>query len=205
VTPLKADGGRVLPKDVLDTAQRLHSGPERGYHAWSHPLALLDLLLPDVRGQLNDPLAVECAILLHDAVYDPTRSDNERRSADLARDLLAGLVPQDTLRRTVQLILATERHLVPEGASAAEAEDCRIFLDLDLSVLGASEGAFDRYEAGVRHEYRHVDDAAFRQGRAAVLQRFLQRDHLYLSDWGRGRFEARARANLKRSLEALLG
>ena len=191
-----------LPPDLLETIRTLHADPDRGYHGWSHPQSLL-ALLQSVRDQLHDPLAVECAILLHDAIYDPARSDNERKSAELARDLLGGVVPERTLRRAVQMIEATEKHVVPETASPDEAEDLRIFLDLDLSVLGGSEAAFDAYEAGVRHEYRHVPQEVFNPARAAILERFLARDRLYLSEWGHARFEERARANLSRSLRNL--
>ncbi len=192
----------ALPSGLIEEARRLHGGPERGYHGWSHPEALLRLL-PEVRSRLTDPVAVECAIILHDAIYDPGRSDNEARSAALARRLLGGVVAAKTLRRAIRLIAATGRHVVPDSTPPDEAADMRIFLDLDLSILGASAEDFDRYEAGVRHEYRHIPDADFRRGRAAVLERFLERDRLYLSEWGRERFETAARANLQRSLEAL--
>lgn len=192
----------MLAPALIERLQALHADSARGYHAWSHPQALL-ALMAEVREQLHDPLAVECAILLHDAIYDAGRTDNEQRSAALARELLDGVVPAKTLARTVRLIDATERHQVPPGVSADEADDARIFLDLDLSVLGAADETFDAYEAGVRHEYRHVADADFRRGRAAILAGFLARDRLFLSDWGHERFEARARANLRRSLEAL--
>lgn len=192
----------MLAPALIDAIRKLHDDPARGYHAWSHPQALLGLLA-EVRDQLHDPIAVECAILLHDAVYDPRRTDNEQRSAALAQRLLDGVVPAETLARTIRLVEATERHELPAGVSAGEADDARIFLDLDLSVLGAEDDAFDAYEAGVRHEYRHVPDADFRRGRAAILAGFLARDRLFLSDWGHARFEARARANLRRSLAAL--
>lgn len=192
----------VLPPDLIERLRLLHGSPERRYHNWSHIQALLNLL-PEVRDRLNDSLAVECAIVLHDAIYEPTRNDNENRSAALAKELISGVVPDDTARRAVQLIEATERHLVAENMSMEEAEDCRIFLDMDLSILGSNEKAFDDYEAGIRYEYRHIDEAAFRQGRAAILERFLSRDHLYMSEWGREQFEAKARANLQRSLQVL--
>jgi predicted metal-dependent HD superfamily phosphohydrolase len=191
-----------LPAEFVSRIRVLHEEPQRSYHAWSHPQALLRRLA-EVRDRLHDPLAVECAILLHDAVYDPTRSDNERRSAALAAELLAGVVPDATLVRTIRLIEATERHEVPVGLTAEEGADARILLDLDLSILGAEPAAFDAYEAGVRHEYRHVSDDAFRAGRADILARFLARERLYLSDWGHERFEAAARTNLERSLAKL--
>ena len=194
----------MLPDSLLETLAKLHSGPERGYHAWSHPKALL-ALLPQVREALHEPLALECAIVLHDVVYDPKAGDNEARSAALALELLDGVVDDEVRRRAAAMILATARHEVSPDMTAEEAADCAVFLDLDLSVLGADRDAFDRYEAGVRHEYGHVPWEAFRTGRAALLERFLARERLYLSDWGHARFEATARANLKRSIDRLRG
>ena len=192
----------MLPSEILEEARRLHDGTARGYHAWSHPQALLKLF-DTLRNRLHDPLAVECAIVFHDAIYDPTRTDNERQSADLAARLLREVVPPQTRSRAIRLIEATERHLVPEGLNDKDADDCRIFLDLDLSILGAGDEAFDAYEAGVRHEYQHVPVDAFRLGRAAILERFLARDRLYITEWGHEMFEAQARVNLARSLDAL--
>jgi predicted metal-dependent HD superfamily phosphohydrolase len=192
----------MLSDTLLAEIQALHDGPERGYHGWSHPLALLRLL-EEVEGALDDPLAVRCAILLHDAIYEPRRPDNETRSAELARRMLDGVVPDVTLERAVRLIEATQRHAIPEDLAPGEIADMARFLDMDLSILGARADVFDAYEAGVRHEYREVPDELFRQGRAAILESFLGREALYFSDWGRARFEARARENLGRSIAQL--
>jgi len=192
----------MLSETLLDEIRGLHAGPDRGYHGWSHPLALL-ALHAEVEPLLHDPEAVRCAILLHDAVYEPRRTDNESRSAALAARMLEGLVPDETLSRTIRLIEATARHAIPADLPDDEAADMALFLDMDLSILGASPSDFDAYEAGVRHEYREVPRAAFRHGRAAILERFLARDALYFSDWGRARFEVAARENLKRSIAKL--
>ena len=37
------------------------------------------------QGQLDNAMAVDFALLFHNAIYDPTRSDNESRSAELWR------------------------------------------------------------------------------------------------------------------------
>lgn len=192
----------MLKDDLLDQIRDLHAGPDRGYHGWSHPLALL-ALLESVRNQLTDPLAVYCAIVLHDAIYEPRATDNEARSAALAAGMLAGVVPPATLARTIRLIEATARHAIPPNLPPDEADDMTVFLDMDLAILAASREAFDAYEAGVRHEYRDVPEAAFRAGRAAILENFLVRDALYMSDWGRETFETKARANLARSIQQL--
>jgi len=192
----------MLPESLIQHIASLHTGPERGYHGWSHPLALLQLLA-DAEASLHDPLAVRCAILLHDAIYEPRKADNEARSAELARQLLQGVVPDASLERAVRMIEATARHAIPAHLPASEAADMAMFLDMDLSILGASPEAFDAYEAGVRHEYREIPEPAFRQGRATILEGFVARDALYMSDWGRERFEAKARENLKRSIAQL--
>jgi predicted metal-dependent HD superfamily phosphohydrolase len=146
---------------------------------------------------------VRCAILLHDAIYEPRATDNEARSAMLATQMLAGVVPDETLARTVRLIEATAKHAIPDGLPDEEQEDMALFLDMDLSILGASAAAFDAYEAGVRHEYHEVPETLFRQGRARILQDFLARDQIYFTIWGRARFEETARNNLRRSVGAL--
>ncbi|MDP2259644.1 MAG: hypothetical protein Q8J89_08005 [Caulobacter sp.] len=192
----------MLDDALIARLRDLHSGPDRGYHAWSHPLALLDLF-EIVRDRLNDPLAVYCAIVLHDAIYEPRARDNEARSAALAARLLNGVVPPATLARTLRLIEATARHAIPADLPPDEAADMAMFLDMDLSILAASPEAFDTYEAGVRHEYREVPEAAFRAGRATILEGFLAREALYMSPWGLDAFERKARTNLIRSIAAL--
>ncbi len=192
----------MLRETLIDTIRDLHSGPDRGYHGWSHPLALLKWF-EEVAEHLHDPLAVYAAILLHDAIYEPRATDNEARSAVLATDMLRGEVPEETLAKTVRLIEATAKHAIPAGLPTPEAADMALFLDMDLSILGASSAVFDAYEAGVRHEYRDIPEAAFRAGRAQILEGFLARKSLYFSDWGRARFEMAARANVRRSIAAL--
>ena len=192
----------MLSAALIDEIRVLHAGPDRGYHGWSHPLALL-ALHAEVEGMLHDAEAVRCAILLHDAIYEPRRKDNESRSAALAAEMLKNVVPEATLGRTLRLIKATAHHAIPADLPADEVADMALFLDMDLSILGAAPELFDAYEAGVRHEYREVPEEAFRAGRAAILEGFLAREALYFSDWGRDRFEAAARDNLRRSIAAL--
>lgn len=191
-----------VPPALLADLRARHAEPQRGYHGWTHIEALLRLR-EELAGRLADPEAVFWAILFHDAVYDPRAADNEERSAQLLEGAaIAGL---DDARRTraARLVRMTAAHAIPNDLPADEAADAALFLDMDLSILGVSDTAFDAYEAGVRHEYAHVPEEAFRSGRAAILRRFLGRDRIYLSDWGRERFEMAARGNMARSLGVL--
>ncbi|KAK4098144.1 hypothetical protein N658DRAFT_526514 [Parathielavia hyrcaniae] len=183
----------------------LYSSPTRHYHSLTHVTALLTLLSAH-RRHFADPDAVEAAIWFHDAIYDARAEApgaNEKASAELAVAHLTGLVEARHLAWIRSVIEATATHTLPEDLDDGETSDAALFLDMDLSILGAGEAEFDEYEAAVRKEYHFVDDDGWRAGRAAVLRTFLNRDRLYQSDLFRGLYEDAARRNLGRSLRRL--
>jgi len=180
----------------------LYRDGSRHYHSIEHIDALL-ALVEEYRPLLSDPQAVEAAIWFHDAIYNSQAKDNEERSADLAAHRLTGKLEATRLDRIVTMILATAKHELPELKSAAALRDAELFLDMDMSILGAAADIFDRYEAAVRKEYAWVPEAAWVTGRRAVLRSFLDRPFIYLSVEFRDRFEAQARENISRSLSAL--
>ena len=180
----------------------MHQTEGRAYHSWSHPVQMMETMRTIGR-HLHDRNAVLFATILHDVVIDFTRKDNEERSAVFAEQCLSGHVPEPTIIHTARMIRSSANHLVPKNLPPEDMQDIAYFLDLDLSILGADPSAFDAYEAGIRREYAHVADGEFIQARAAILERFLSRDNLYFTEWGRSQFEARARRNLTRSLVRL--
>jgi predicted metal-dependent HD superfamily phosphohydrolase len=171
--------------------------PGRAYHTFDH---ILDCLArfdeahapPDRR----DP--VEAAIWFHDVVYDPHRADNEDRSAEWAeRALSAAHAPVRVVEHIEQLIRMTSHSAPvtdPEGS---------LLCDVDLSILGRDEAEFDRYERRIREEYTWVPEPLYRTGRARILSEFLERDRIYQTDHFHDRYEAPARANLRRALARL--
>lgn len=170
----------MIPPEVL---QR-YAEPHRRYHTVRHLKAVLGALQRWLGPEL--PSSLLTAALWHDALYDPRASDNEERSA--------ALVPEDA--RAAQLILATKKHEPLDGG-----EDMRWLLDADLWILGAPPRTYRRYAQLIRQEYAHVPDEAFYSGRAAVLERFLQRPRLYFGDFPER--EARAHRNLTAELSRL--
>lgn len=196
-------------KPLIDAALKtelsaLYRQPGRHYHGMAHIEALL-ALAQEHRGDLSDHEAVEAAIWFHDAVYDSRLSDNEVRSAALAAESLSSRIEPLRLSRIVAMIEATATHSQPELGGEAANSDAALFLDMDLSILGAPQDAFDSYEAAVRREYAWVDDEAWRSGRAAVLKKFLARPKLFHTEAFSRRFEAQARKNIARSITALEG
>jgi predicted metal-dependent HD superfamily phosphohydrolase len=79
------------------------------------------------------------------------------------------------------------------------------FQDADMWILSAPQERFDDYCAQVREEFAHVPDAAYRQGRAAVLEPFLHRDSIYHTSHALHAWERPARINLGRELTRVHG
>ncbi|KAL1839903.1 hypothetical protein VTJ49DRAFT_1038 [Mycothermus thermophilus] len=134
----------------------LYTSPSRHYHNLTHITTLLSFLTTH-RHHLSDPDAVEAAIWFHDAIYEPQHKKpgySESKSAELAVSRLSGTVEPRRLEWIRKAILATARHEEEPGEfEGAEAEDVKVFLDMDLSILAAEEGEFEGYERGVREEY----------------------------------------------------
>ena len=177
---------------LADLARR-HREPGRHYHTLEHVNAVLDQLHA-VRDQLQHPADAELAVWFHDAVYDPTRSDNEIASAELARQHLeAAGAPAAQVERITGMILAT-RH-----RSDATSPDGALVADADLAILAAPAAEFDAYECAVRLEYGHLTDADFNRGRAAFLHAMLERKRIYQTP-AFAHLEPLARANLQRAV-----
>lgn len=194
----------LIDQDIQAELETFYRASDRHYHGLAHIAALLDLLLQH-RAAFSDPQAVEAAIWFHDAIYDSRAKDNEELSAALAADRLKDSADPARLARITAMIKATATHDVPALEDAASANDAALFLDMDLSILGAEPQKFDAYEQAVRREYGWVVDADWRAGRAGVLRNFLARPRIFHSGIFYERFETQARANLERSLEKLSG
>lgn len=181
---------------------RRYRAADRHYHGLPHIEALLGLA-EEFRDALSDPEAVAAAIWFHDAVYDSRATDNEARSADLARKRLASRTDPERLFRIIAMIEATATHVPPPLADSGAALDAAFFLDMDFATLGAPAAAFDRYEAAVRREFGWLGDAQWRSGRTSMLRSILERQHIFHTEPFRRRFEAAARRNISRSLSSL--
>lgn len=170
----------------------------RAYHTPRHLAECLEQF-DTVRGQFRRPDEAEAAIWFHDAIYDPHADDNEERSADLADRLLgpAG-VPTEDLAEIRRLVLATGHR----GARDPQ-DDAALVTDIDLTIFGSEPERFDEYERDIRREYAFAGDDDFRRRRAQILESFLARPAIYATPAFGARFEASARANLRRSIATL--
>jgi len=172
--------------------------PHRRYHDAEH---LADVLagVDALAGDAADAAAVRLATWFHDAVYDSNPGSDERRSAELAAEVLTALgVPQERVAEVARLVRLTEHHDPVAGDA-----DGAVLCDADLAILAAEPGRYGRYVAAVRAEYGQVPEPMFRQGRAMVLRALEAMPRLYRTAAGRERWEAAARANVARELSEL--
>jgi predicted metal-dependent HD superfamily phosphohydrolase len=187
----------------VEVAHAAHRSPGRGYHDWTHVTTSVEQLrtLP-----IAAPRAAFLAILFHDAVYVAGAADNERRSADLALEVLTArcTLPRAELRAVERMILATRDHHALAGTLTIDEQT---MLDVDLSILGAPWEDYAAYARGVRQEYVPAVTTAgrFSIGRRQFLSGMLESPHVFLTPEGRRRWDDRARANMRRELEELGG
>lgn len=195
----RVDADRSHAEVVWSELVRRYSEPHRAYHNLSHIAALLRHLERH-RSAVKQPETVEFAVWFHDVIYDTRQEDNERMSAEWARCAMSAMdINERYIPSVMACVAATERHevLVPDIA------DLPFFLDLDLSVLGASEAMYRQYSNAIRTEYNWVPLDQYRTGRSKVLQDFLQRPSLYFTPAMTAEFEQRARINLQSELQDL--
>jgi len=179
---------------VLCLLDWFYSQPRRAYHTWEH-LAQCFAEYDDYRRATGAAKsdAIELAVWFHDAIYEPTRDQSEEDSAALARCCLVAFDCRKALVAKVCRLILTTKH-----EKVVTDPDERLMCDLDLSSLGESWGRFVRNAARIRSEYTHVPAESFRAARCEMLQKFLDRGHIYQSAYFHRKYEAAARANLQR-------
>lgn len=194
----------ALPEHARIAVLRRMGGSDRHYHGLHH-LAYLWTRHRRYGGQT--PFAgrrisrlIACAIAFHDLIYDPARTDNERRSAMLWRKM----APADLAARDVdwvaETILATADHLAPRPGFTLRQRAMLWMLDLDLTPLGEEPALFARNTRALRVEYRHVPEDEWQRRRIAFLRKLQAAPALYRSQPIAAAFAAQARRNIAREV-----
>lgn len=187
------DWSDLLPDNVaLDLLARWNER-RRHYHGISHLVNGLQSL-----EELGGADLERIAFWFHDAVHSNRTPEDEKASADLAGAMLSGVMPVHDVSEVQRLIMLTTRHR-PDAGDPGGARVC----DADLSAMGADWDTYVDNVAGIRLEFPHLDDEAWRKGRAKFVVKFLNRRWLFSTWEGRHRWEDRARANMVRELACL--
>jgi predicted metal-dependent HD superfamily phosphohydrolase len=175
-----------------------YSQPHRYYHTLAHIRHCLGIL-GTMRSDSLNCSALELAVWFHDIVYNPQANDNEQQSADYAAIVLPQLkIPPATLSEVKRLILCTQFHQTQD-----DDREGQILVDADLAILGTRRSQYREYALAIRQEYAWVAESDYCRGRQKVLNKFLQHDRIYKTQFLRSKLESRARSNLTMELREL--
>ncbi len=170
----------------------------RRYHNLSHINALL-FHAEKFTEKFADFQSVQLAIWFHDVIYNPKSFSNETESAKIAVEFLTKInVPNKTIEKVELMISATRKH-----ASNGLDFDGKLFLDLDLAILGQNESVYQNYSQAIRKEYSFVPWFLYKRSRRKILENFLQREIIYFTQEIRQDFETQARINLANEIKEL--
>jgi predicted metal-dependent HD superfamily phosphohydrolase len=199
-------GDRDAADAIFDEVIARYSEPHRRYHTVEHVTAVVDRI-PKIGHEvwphlgahaLHDSLTdVLIAAWYHDVIYDPTHSDNEDRSAELAIQHLKTLgFDPARISNIVDLILMTKGH-------RSRTEHQAILADADLWTLGGPPEEYRLYGRMIRHEYAHVSEEDWIRGRSIAMRNFLDRPTIFATRYGRAQREVQAQVNVTADVEAL--
>src|SRR5258706_5763120 len=189
---------KTIKEEAFQVLQEQYSEKSRFYHNFSHVKTLLKLF-ESFDNKIQDPKAIKFSIWFHDVIYDTRKSDNEAESARLASEMLRKLnVNIEIIERVKDLILATKDH-----SDGNLSYDAKLFLDMDLAILGMSEEIYKEYNQAIRQEYSWVSESIFRQGRKKILTSFVERESIYFTDEMKARYEEQARKNINSEIKSL--
>jgi predicted metal-dependent HD superfamily phosphohydrolase len=186
-----------MPADARRLLTLRFSNSKLAYHNIDHIIHMLKLLAEHFADSLSahDLWLLETAIWWHDYRYEADRDtrDNERKSADIANLILA--LSDDDAAVLDGLIMATA------GAHIFSTRLEEILVALDLAILATPRPVYAKYALKIRREYHVYDDAEYRAGRIAVLDKLCERPILHILSVAMG-FEPdelnhRAQANMR--------
>ena len=219
----------ILPKEVLALVKSRYAEQGRHYHTFDHALAVLKEVI-SLRELFKNDIGFEAAKLaaiFHDVIYyvgmvSAWHESNEEFSAQLFITVMgAWKVPfssddattnyQKIVKLAALMIRCTQFHRLPNTPGGIEEpkiseEDIHsigIFLDADLSILGASAADFQDFEDKIRKEYHMYSDADYAAGRIKVMSSFLDRPFIYFTREISECLEMRARKNILNLINTL--
>jgi len=187
-----------VAKNLWNEIEKQYSGPKRYYHNLKH-LGNLYTQLEGCREQISDWDTVLFSLFYHDIIYKVTSKENEEKSVLAAIKALTSInYPKERIKLCGAQIIATKSHEVNSD------NDTNLFIDADMSIVGADNITYTTYSDQVRREYSVYPDFMYNPGRKKVLQHFLDMEYIFKTEHFRDKFERQARKNLVGELNGLL-
>lgn len=148
-----------------------YNEPHRFYHNIFH---INDMLNITMGCRSSNVGIVNLIIWYHDAIYDPTRKDNEEKSAELAIEQLKNHLTTEDVDYVASGILLTKHQF----SSNLLTTDMSIVIDADLYIL-SHDWCYTAYARAIRKEYSHCSDSQYIAGRKQFLEKMLLKKSYY--------------------------
>ena len=174
------------------------SEPHRRYHGLAHLAAVLGLVA-QLEAAATDPAAVRLAAWYHDAVYDPTRQDNEAGQCAAG----AGGAARAGSRRADRRRWSGWCCSPPATIRARATRTVRCSATPTSPCWPGRPRPTRPMPRRSASEYGHLSDEVFTAGRIAVLEQLLALPELYRLPAVAAEWTPRARANLTAELALL--
>jgi predicted metal-dependent HD superfamily phosphohydrolase len=200
----------VIVDNLFEDVYKKYNSRGRHYHNMAH-IYRMTRSWAMFKNKLRNPDAVFMAIIYHDIVYKPRKSDNEEKSREYFEKIAKAHLQEHstagvyyTLIDDVKCAIMATKHNDTSIAYWKNDLDIQYLLDFDLEILGTNvEADYDWYRQGVRKEYRIYPNILYKPGRKKVLESFLLREKIYLTEDFKAREEI-ARKNLKKEINSYL-
>lgn len=180
----------------FEQAEKQYTQKNRHYHTLHHIEDLFHQIKTSECSKTDKQLLAHAG-LFHDVIYVSSAKDNEYQSAAYALHWLATLEVDKKSQQTIhQLIIATATHTSNDLLT-------QLFLDMDLSILGASQDAYHQYCKAIRKEYKNIPLFLYKRGRTRFLQQTLAKSSIFYTQKYRDLYETQARVNMQEELEGL--
>lgn len=168
----------------------------RCYHNIEH-IAALVTYIDDQDVSKEERITLLLAAFYHDLVYLPGSKSNEERSAQLLEvDFALNEVNPELIATASRIIQETQNHESTEGLS-------QLFLDMDVSILGADPDRYLKYCAQIRREFQNIPEFLYRKGRKRFVEQMLAKPFIFQTNKFRILLEKQAIYNLSEELKRM--
>jgi pantetheine-phosphate adenylyltransferase len=117
--------------------------------------------------------------LFHDVIYDPSRTDNEERSAEFLMKCVKNKYNKD--------ILDIKQAILDTKSNTSNNELSEDFISYDMDILNRPLNDLIQWEKSIRSEYGIYPDKKYKKGRLSFLNSIMKEyknpDLLKLINW----------------------
>ncbi len=155
-------------KADVNTLFSMWNESHRHWHDINHLTSLFEDIDLNYKGKVSQKEYEKMVILatFHDAIYDPTRNDNEEKSAQFFENVCVDKTNPDIIE-IKQGILDTKIH----KSTTKLSEN---FNKLDMSIVEKGYDDLLKWEEGIHKEYKFAGEK-YKEGRLQFLESLLDK------------------------------